>query len=42
MLKQAGQSYEMLKKYDKAAEMYDQEGDFLKVIECLDMINEWE
>jgi hypothetical protein len=42
MPKQAGQSYEMLKQYEKAARMYDQEGDYLKVIECLDMSNEWE
>ena len=42
MTKQAGQSYEMLKQYDKAAQMYDQEGDYLKIIECLDMSNEWE
>jgi len=32
----------MLEQYVKAAELYDREGEYLKVIECLDLVNEWE
>ena len=32
----------MLEQYLKAAELYDREGEYLKVIECLDLVNEWE
>jgi len=28
-------------KYREAAEYYEKDGDYLKVIECLDLINEW-
>lgn len=31
----------MLNKYREAAEFYEKEGLYLKVIECLDLVNEW-
>ena len=31
----------MQNKYRLAAEYYEKEDDYLKVIECLDLVNEW-
>jgi hypothetical protein len=41
MNKQAAESLEMQHKYREAAEFYEKDGNYLKVIECLDLINEW-
>jgi hypothetical protein len=41
MNRQAAESLEMQSKYKEAAEYYDKDGNYLKVIECLDMVNEW-
>ncbi len=31
----------MMNKYAEAAEYYEKDDNYLKVIECLDLINEW-
>lgn len=31
----------MMNKYREAAEYYEKDGSYLKVIECLDLVNEW-
>jgi len=31
----------MQNKYREAAEFYEKDGNYLKVIECLDLVNEW-
>ena len=41
MYKQAGESLEMQNKYREAAVYYEKDDEYLKVIECLDMGNEW-
>ncbi len=41
MHRQAGESLEMQNRYREAAEYYEKEDNYLKVIECLDMVNEW-
>lgn len=41
MNKQAAESLEMLNKYREAAELYEKDDNYLKVIECLDLLNEW-
>lgn len=41
MNKQAAESLEMMNKYREAAVYYEKEDNYLKVIECLDLVNEW-
>ena len=41
MYKQAAESLEMMNKYREASEYYEKELNYLKVIECLDLVNEW-
>jgi tetratricopeptide (TPR) repeat protein len=41
MNKQAAESLEMMNRYREAAEYYEKEEGYLKVIECLDLVNEW-
>lgn len=41
MYRQAAECLQMQKKYREAAAYYQQDCNYLKVIECLDLVNEW-
>lgn len=41
MNKQAAESLEMQNKFREASDCYEKDDEYLKVIECLDLVNDW-